>query len=144
MENYLYFAYGMNTNVDSMSRRCPTALDLGPATLPNYQYRFSHHADVVPLFTSVVRGVLWDITKDDLDSLDRLEGYPDYYERKTVLVEHRGVLKEALVYYMTGDRTISPPGQGYLNMVLDGFEEHGVDTAQILEALKLSMDEYDV
>lgn len=142
MENYLYFAYGANTNVDSMAHRCPTALDLGPACLPNYQYRFSHHADVAP-GPSVVHGVLWDITKDDLDALDRFEGYPDYYERKTVLVEHQGVLKEALVYYMTGNSTISPPSQGYLDMVLDGFEEHGVDTAQILEALKLSMDEYD-
>jgi len=143
MENYLYFAYGMNTNVDSMSRRCPTALDLGPATLPDHQYRFSHHADVVPGH-NMVHGVLWNITKDDLASLDRLEGYPDYYERKTVLVQHQGVLKEALVYYMTYDSQNSLPNQGYLNIVLDGFEEHGIDTAQILEALKLSMDEYDV
>jgi hypothetical protein len=45
---------------------------------------------------------------------------------------------------MTYDSQNSPPNQGYLDMVLDGFDQHGIDTAQILEALKLSMDEYDV
>lgn len=137
MKNYLYFAYGANTHIDSMSRRCPTALDLGPATLPNYQYRFARHADVVQFFTGTVRGVLWDITEDDLYSLDRFEGYPNYYERKTVLVEHRGVLKEALVYYMTPGNPGALPGQGYLDLILEGFQEHQIDTKQVFDALTL-------
>jgi gamma-glutamylcyclotransferase (GGCT)/AIG2-like uncharacterized protein YtfP len=130
----LMFAYGANTHIDSMSRRCPTALDLGPATLPNYQYRFARHADVVP-GVGRVSGVLWDITQDDLYSLDRFEGYPNYYERKTVLVEHRGALKEALVYYMTPGHVGALPGQGYLDMILEGFQEHNVDTKQVFDAL---------
>ena len=135
MKNYLYYAYGANSNIDSMAHRCPAALDLGPAQLHNYQYRFSRHADIVP-GVGTVQGVLWDITEDCLESLDLFEGYPEYYERKTVLVEHRGQLKEALVYYMTPGLIDALPSTGYLNLVLEGFQEHGIDTKQIFDALK--------
>jgi len=138
MKTYLYFAYGLNTNLDSMGNRCPAALSLGHAILPNYQYRFSRHADVVPDPDSDVQGVLWDITEDCLESLDILEGYPDYYERKTVDVLHGGQVKQALVYYMTPGLADAPPSQGYLDMVVEGFQQHGVDTKQIFDALESS------
>ena len=141
MKTYLYFAYGLNTNVDSMGNRCPAALSLGSAILPNYQYRFSRHADVVPNSDSEVLGVLWDITADCLESLDILEGYPDYYERKIVDVIHGGQVKQALVYYMTPGLVDAPPSDSYLNMVVEGFEQHGVDTKQIFKALELSKGE---
>ena len=60
MKKY-YFAYGMNTNLDEMSYRCPTARPLGYATLLNHRFRFATHADVVPALESVVHGVLWEI-----------------------------------------------------------------------------------
>lgn len=135
MKTYLYFAYGANTNLDSMGRRCPAALSLGSAVLPNYQYRFSRHADVVPTPASEVLGVLWDITEDCLNSLDIFEGYPDYYERKTVEVIHNNQVKQALVYYMTPGLADAPPSQAYLDMVVEGFGQHGVDTKQIFKAL---------
>jgi gamma-glutamylcyclotransferase (GGCT)/AIG2-like uncharacterized protein YtfP len=144
MKTYLYFAYGMNTNVDSMGHRCPAALDLGSATLLNHRYRFSRHADVLdaPPHDNV-EGVLWDITKDCLESLDILEGYPSYYDRKTATVMHRGVLKEALVYFMQPGLSDALPSQSYLDMVLTGFYEHGISTYQIEQALIQAELTYD-
>ena len=73
-----YFAYGMNTNLDSMSHRCPTAKCLGPAWIDDHEFVFRTHADIAESAGSICYGVLWDITKADLKALDRLEGYPYY------------------------------------------------------------------
>ena len=35
-----YFSYGMNTNLDQMSRRCAGAVCLGAAWINNYQFEF--------------------------------------------------------------------------------------------------------
>ena len=40
MKTKLYFAYGMNTNKDEMSYRCPSAKPLGLAVLPGYRFEF--------------------------------------------------------------------------------------------------------
>jgi gamma-glutamylcyclotransferase len=142
MKTHLYFAYGANTNLDSMAHRCPAALDLGPATLPNHYYRFSRHADVVPSQNQSVEGVLWDITDDCLAALDLFEGYPDYYDRKTVQVMHRGQLCDALVYFMQPGLNLESPSTGYLKMVMQGFAEHNIPTTQINQALAAA-DRYE-
>lgn len=82
----LYFAYGMNTNTDEMAYRCPGAASLGHARLIDHVFRFAYHADVVPCMGSYVDGVLWNISDQDLASLDQLEGYPAYYGREQVRV----------------------------------------------------------
>jgi gamma-glutamylcyclotransferase (GGCT)/AIG2-like uncharacterized protein YtfP len=133
---HLYFAYGMNTNLDEMGYRCPAALSLGVATLVDHEFRFATHADVVEYPGYNTQGVLWEITDDCLKSLDVLEGFPTYYERKLATVIHRGRTIEALVYYMVGDRPDALPSKGYLDMLNQGYKEHGVSTDQI----KLSLD----
>ena len=92
-----YFAYGMNTNLDGMSGRCPTAVCLGPAWIDGYEFVFRTHADIAKSPGSVCHGVLWDITKEDLQSLDMLEGYPYYYTRFRVRVN----LGDHFVYALT-------------------------------------------
>ena len=78
----LYFAYGMNTNTQGMAHRCPGAVAFGCATLEGHRFRFAGPADVQRDRHSDVDGVLWDITEECLASLDVLEGYPFYYDRK--------------------------------------------------------------
>lgn len=141
MKTHLYFAYGMNTNLDEMGYRCPAALSLGAATLLDHTFRFATHADVVENAGAKTEGVLWEITKDCLDSLDVLEGYPVYYKRKFATVMHRGHAKDALVYYMTGNRSDYTPSKGYLDMLYEGYKDHGVSIDQIklsLERLKVA------
>ena len=84
----LYFAYGMNTNRSEMAQRCPGALSLGHARLVDRIFRFATHADVVKCRGSYVDGVLWTIDDFHLNALDRLEGYPYYYNRRSLRVAH--------------------------------------------------------
>ena len=130
-----YFAYGMNTNRDSMRYRCPGAICMGPATLSAHEFRFARHADVVPNPDSDVDGVLWLIDTDHLESLDQLEGYPYYYGRNILPVEYHGNIIMAECYRMQPDNPDDYPSQGYLDMLSDGYEEHGVPWDQIEAAL---------
>ena len=130
-----YFAYGMNTNTAQMALRCPGAVSLGASELPGYEFRFSHHADVIENPEFNTQGVLWEITDKCLDSLDRLEGYPTYYQRKMVTVYQDGKPVEAMVYYMMNCPYDALPSDGYLAMLYEGYREHGVSYRQIHESI---------
>ena len=127
----LYFAYGMNTNRRGMAQRCPGALSLGHARLIDYSFRFAIHADVVKCKGSYVDGVLWTIDDFHLNSLDRLEGYPLYYNRRALRVAHEDRVVMAETYSMQPGNLDNLPGQGYFDMVVEGYKEHNVPTEQL-------------
>lgn len=131
----LYFAYGMNTDRTGMAQRCPGALSLGHARLRDHSFRFAVHADVMPCHNSWVDGVLWVIDQQHLNSLDRVEGYPWYYDRAELDVEHRGQLVKAHCYRMQPGNDDAAPTQSYLDSVMRGYEQHNVPTDQILNSL---------
>lgn len=131
-----YFAYGMNTNLSSMESRCPTARSLGLAILPQHEFRFATHADILENPEMDTYGVLWDITKDDLRSLDSLEGYPFYYDRKVVEVRHNGRIVRALTYYMQPGNLDALPGQSYYDLLKEGYLAHGCPVSQLNEAVR--------
>ena len=130
-----YFAYGMNTNKQQMAVRCPKAQSLGRAVLPEHEFRFSIHADIIPNPEFATEGVLWEITDECERALDALEGFPNYYLKKIVNVEYNGAIIEAMVYYMTGDLPDDYPSDGYLDMLFEGYAEHGVADDQIHDSL---------
>lgn len=132
--NYLYFAYGMNTNLEQMAQRCPKAISLGVAELPDYELVFRGCADINPVPSSSMEGILWNITDDCLAALDILEGYPSFYTRYEVEVFHNNEYKTALVYKMNAD-DIFPPNAGYLRMLFEGYSVHGADVQQIYRAV---------
>jgi gamma-glutamylcyclotransferase (GGCT)/AIG2-like uncharacterized protein YtfP len=134
----LYFSYGMNTNSQGMSRRCPAAISHGRAVLLDHVFRFSGPADVVKCSDSYVEGVLWTITPECLKSLDSLEGFPHYYNRRTKKVLHQDRVVNALTYFMQPGHLDCPPSDGYFNMVLEGYEEHGVPTEQLYNSVYFS------
>jgi hypothetical protein len=130
-----YFAYGMNTNLNEMAFRCPKAISLGGAVLPDHEFRFATHADVVPNPGYNTQGVLWEITEDCEKSLDALEGFPNYYLKKTVRVLSAGQEVDAMVYYMAGDIPDEAPSEGYLMMLYEGYAQHDISAKQIVESL---------
>ena len=132
-----YFAYGMNTNRAQMAVRCPKAQSLGRAILPEHEFRFSVHADVIPDPGFNTEGVLWEITPECEKALDALEGYPTYYLKKIVTLEYNETFVKAMVYYMTGDLPDAYPSDGYLTMLMEGYREHNVDNRQIYSSLAL-------
>ena len=137
MNTKLYFGYGMNTNLHEMAYRCPQAQSLGHARLLDSAFRFATHADVVVVPDCYVDGVLWSITEECLQKLDALEGFPHYYNRMEMVVEHDGKTKDAIVYFMNPGVADSLPGQGYFDLVLEGYTQHGVPTDQLYNALEL-------
>ncbi len=134
MKQYLMFAYGMNTNTQGMTHRCPAAVSHGQARLLDYSFRFSGPADVVRAPDSYVDGVLWTITDQCLAALDLLEGYPYYYNRRMLRVLHQGRIVKAITYFMQPGNLDSPPSAGYFNMVEEGYREHGVPVDQLYNA----------
>ena len=133
----LYFSYGMNTNRSGMATRCPGALSLGHARLLNHRFRFAIHADVVMCENSYVDGVLWVIDHLHLASLDSLEGFPWYYNRNELAVEHRGSMVQAHCYFMQSGNLDNLPSQHYLDMVVQGYDQHSVPTDQLFNKLML-------
>ena len=130
----LYFAYGMNTNRVGMRTRCPEAISLGHARLPGYRLRFAGPADVVKDKNYVVHGVLWQLTDNCLKSLDLFEGYPNFYNRKTVEVIWQDETFTALTYYMTPGHKNNAPSDYYFDEVYLGYIEHKVPTQQLARA----------
>lgn len=141
----LYFAYGANTNTAGMADRCPGAVSIGSARLEYHRFRFAGHADIVTDAEHDVEGVLWEITEEHLASLDNFEGYPHYYDRKVigvVLAEHEEEVP-AIVYFMQPGFNDQKPGDQYLTTVYNGYKEHNVPCAQLLEALTYNVKTYN-
>lgn len=132
-----YFAYGMNTNLTEMARRCPTAKCIGPAWIDDYEFVFRTHADIEKSPGSQCYGVLWDISKKDLKALDSLEGFPFYYTRFRVRVNTGDSFVYAITYQMNDQTYIHDPGCGYLEMVQEGYQQNGVPTNQIDHAINM-------
>ena len=135
----LYFAYGMNTNQEEMSYRCPGARALGKAVLPGYRLEFKSFATIVPNSKESVDGVLWTITDSDESALDMLEGYPEFYDKKIVSVEHDNQPYIAMTYIMGPREQGYAPSDGYYSMVSEGYQSFGLSQQQLLDAKNRSI-----
>jgi gamma-glutamylcyclotransferase len=135
----LYFAYGMNTNKEEMAYRCPKAHALGKAVLPGYRFEFKSFATIVPSAKEQVEGVLWTITESDESALDVLEGYPEFYDKKTVSVEHDNQSYIAMTYIMGPREQGHAPSSGYYSMVSEGYQAFGLSQQQLLDAKNRSI-----
>ena len=139
MKTKLYFAYGMNTNQEEMSYRCPDARALGKAMLPGYRLEFKSFATIVPSPKESVEGVLWTIIDSDESALDMLEGYPEFYDKKTVSVEHDNQSYIAMTYIMSPREQGHAPSDGYYSMVSEGYQSFGLSQQQLLDAKNRSI-----
>jgi gamma-glutamylcyclotransferase (GGCT)/AIG2-like uncharacterized protein YtfP len=137
-----YLAYGMNTNIKEMYHRCPKAQSLGAAVLPDFRFEFKQFATVVPDTGNFTLGVVWEITKDCEQALDRLEGYPTFYTKQLVTVFVDGVTHTAMTYLMYLDEQLSLPSNSYYNMVADGYEDHGISLDQLNNAIDRVYEKY--
>ena len=88
MADGLYFAYGSNINLEQMACRCPDACVVGPVFLEDYEllFRRGGFATIAPKAGGRVHGLLWSLTRSCERSLDRYEGYPRFYDKRTVTV----------------------------------------------------------
>lgn len=128
MEETLYFAYGSNINLEQMRERCPDAKAVGPVTLENYelQFRGSGFATVAPKKSSVVHGLLWKLTPESEQALDRYEGYPRHYTKEQVSVRTAdGAAVSVMVYIMAEPMCRQPalPYPRYYRAIQQGLKQ---------------------
>ena len=124
---HFYFAYGSNLCVRQVALRCPDAADPRPAVLADHDWLINQRgvATVEPLAGNQVHGVLWQLSGDDLATLDSAEGVPVRYRRERLTVHTHEGPSPAWVY-IDHRVTPGPPRPGYLPRIIDGAVHHGL------------------
>lgn len=91
--------------------------------------------------------LVWKISERDESWLDRYEGYPDFYEKKTITVEMYSLVDgekitkvDALIYIMQGERKLGCPRQRYFDTCLEGYHRFGFDGRILKQAVADSAD----
>ena len=143
----LYFAYGSNLNEDQMKRRCPHARHGGNAALAGYRIAFGGHsvtwggpvATIVRSRGNIVEGVLYNIPKREIALLDRCEGHPHVYVRRTMEVfDEQGIERPAAVYQLRKGAAINRlPARRYFRVVENSYIRHGLELAPLMRAVRL-------
>ena len=135
-----YVAYGSNLNKFQMQYRCPNAEPICAGELRGYELLFKGsktgaYATVEPKEGSVVPVGLWLVDKVDEKNLDRYEGYPSFYYKKTVDVHtERGIIP-AMIYIMHEERRIGQPTEHYVDVCLQGYDDFGLNKLDFADAL---------
>lgn len=142
-----YLAYGSNLSVRQMLHRCPDAVYVGTAEIPDYQMLFKgsktgNYLTIEPNPGCRVPVVVWKISDSDERCLDVYEGYPRFYYKAMMQVTVYSLLDgresgtvEALVYIMHEDRELGCPTGHYFDVCLEGYQRFGFDPAYLGRAL---------
>ena len=110
----LYIAYGSNINIEQMANRCPNSKVIGKEMLKGYEL--------------------------DEHSLDKYEGFPNYYRKELFEIDVNGEKKECMAYLMNSGQ-ISPPMSYYYNVIKQGYEANDMNTSYLRAALEKSVCE---
>lgn len=137
-----YIAYGSNLNVEQMKHRCPGASLVGAGYIDDYQLSFRTYATVEPMKGSRVPVGIWLIDSDNESALDRYEGYPTFYRKEDIEVRMKNDSKlKGMVYIMNEEvRDMDMPSWIYLEAILDGYREVGLDHRYLDRALEWTKD----
>ena len=139
-----YIAYGSNMVKKQMDFRCPNARLIGMGYLLNHRLEFYLHATVERTRTrgEVVPVAVWEIDREDERSLDRYEGYPNYYSKqKRKVLMNDGSEIEGMIYIMKRIRPY-PPTKEYYGGIKKAYEDLGISfeiEKVLMPALKRSL-----
>lgn len=149
MNKKYYIAYGSNLNLPQMRMRCPNARIIGISFVYDYQLLFKgsktgSYLTIEPKEGEKVPVVVWEVSESDEKSLDRYEGYPNFYYKKNMILDVKGIRtgkirrKEAFVYIMHEERKLGSPSSYYIRTCLDGYQTFGFDDKYLYDALAIS------
>ena len=147
----LYVAYGSNLNKQQMKGRCPESVFLGTGIIEGYELQFKGsvygaHATIAPKEGSSVPVGVWTIQKRDEKRLDLYEGHNpkgySYYDKKYLPVQmDDGSTCSGMIYIMNQKHDFGQPSQGYYDTVWRGYEDCGLDTRVLEQALRESVQQ---
>lgn len=139
-----YIAYGSNLNVRQMGLRCPSARIVGTAEIPGYRLLFKGSRTGSYLTIEKADGYkvpvgVWHIGPQDERALDRYEGFPNFYYKKTFLLEcSDGKRHRCMAYIMHEDRLMQIPDLYYVGVCKQGYKDFGFDVKYLIEAARYS------
>lgn len=140
----LYAAYGSNLNKEQMVHRCPDSKEFGTAIIKDYRLMFKGSSSGAYLTIEKEKGCevpvgLWEVSERDIRNLDRYEGYPTFYYKKTFVAEcSDGKKHKIFAYIMHEDRELGIPSTYYVNVCAQGYKDFGFDLKTLEEAWKYS------
>ena len=141
----LYIAYGSNLNVPQMRMRCPHATILGTANLKGWELLFKgsktgSYLTIEECTGGTVPVVIWEVTAADEAALDRYEGFPNFYYKKDIKLQYKGIRTgkrrtvTAFAYVMHEDRPIGIPTNFYMRTCLEGYDTFYFDKNILIDA----------
>src|SRR5215831_10382275 len=121
----LYFAYGSNMSRAPMRARCPSAREVGTATLAGHRLIVTSdgYASVVPEPGGVVHGLLWRLAPRDVAALNAYESLDTGLYRVVTLPVRAGARQVSAMVYVARTDTPGLPRPGYLEAVLAAARE---------------------
>jgi gamma-glutamylcyclotransferase (GGCT)/AIG2-like uncharacterized protein YtfP len=117
-----------------MLSRCLHAIPIKKVVLKNYKLVFNQLADIVSEEGEIVLGAIYVISKQELEQIDRLEGYPDFYDRIIVEVEDEVGNKYDVFTYTMVEKAVELPPENYYNILLKGYEDWDLPIEPLKEA----------
>lgn len=149
MSKRYYIAYGSNLNIPQMRMRCPVARIIGTSVIEDYQLLFKgsktgSYLTIEPMEGAEVPVVIWEVTETDEKALDRYEGYPNFYYKKEMTLDIKGIRtgkvrrRDAFAYIMHEERELGIPSWYYVNTCLDGYRAFGFDEKYLFDAIRIS------
>lgn len=145
MKKY-YIAYGSNLDIATFRYRCPNAQYRGITVLEGYNLAFKGDIENNGYLTieenkgSSIPVAVFEITKSDEKSLDKYEGYPDFYYKKKIPIFMKNIKIEAFIYIMRDCFCYQMPSPDYLSSCFKGYNNFGFDTRILVEALRASSE----
>lgn len=136
-----YIAYGSNMVEEQMAFRCPDAKLIGIGYISGARLEFYLHATVEKTNDkrNRVPVAVWEVSDNDVRSLDRYEGFPSYYIKDTWKVKmDDGSEIEGMIYLMNMIRT-SPPHISYYEGIANAYTKLGLGS-QIKTVLKPALE----
>jgi gamma-glutamylcyclotransferase (GGCT)/AIG2-like uncharacterized protein YtfP len=139
----LYFSYGSFLDYETLKKHCPNAKYVGKAILPNWEIQFNFFSrtykggvtGVEPAVAKLARGVLYELSNEELLHLDSIEGVSDgiYYRQTIYVVEESGKAVKAATYRTTNPKGPFKPTKRYVGLMISGAKEHSLDSDYIQE-----------
>lgn len=149
MSKRYYIAYGSNLNIPQMRMRCPGARIIGTSVIEDYQLLFKgsktgSYLTIEPKDGAEVPVAVWEVTESDERSLDRYEGYPNFYYKTEMTLDIKGIRtgkvrkRDAFVYIMHEERELGIPSGFYVKTCLEGYQSFGFDEKYLYDAIAIS------
>ncbi len=146
----LYFSYGSNMSFERMKERCPHHQLLGKVMLKGHRMIFPRVsqswgggvASIEPSNSAVVWGLLFELTYEDIRSLDAYEGFKgpahpnNAYDRDVVLVQKGSTDVCALTYIARPAQARQPTAQ-YMGVLIKAALANGFPQKYIADLQKI-------